>query len=218
MMTLKSDLKHIKKLEHTDNIGISHLPQLYRCSLEFAKQQCNDQLNKLLDQIPAHPEYKHVSIDSRSHMLMKGMYPCIPGWHCDDFYRTAEYNDQPDLDNVDAEAPALHYLIVLGDCSRTEFVKHDVAFFKSLKEIYTQIGADPLYKYIDEELDKDKFESILVEPNHLYTFGPTALHKGSAATHNGWRCFIRVTFSNHREPKNELRYQTQVYTDGRVSW
>jgi len=220
MLRFKNDLKHIKKLEGVEDVKINHLPQLYRCDLEFAKAQGNEQLNRILDQISIESsEFKYVSIDTRSHMLMTGMYPCIPGWHCDDFYRTESLGNQPDLEAVHEYAPAIHYLIVLGDNSRTEFVKHDTVFFDSMREIYRKIGAgEPIYKYIDQELDKDKFESVFVEPGHLYSFGPTALHRGSPATHNGWRYFIRVTLSNHREPKNEIRYQTQVYTNGRVSW
>lgn len=219
MLTFKSDLKHIAKLEVPSDLAINRLPQLYRCDFEFARAQGSEALNKILAQFPTKSEFKYVSIDTRSHMLMAGMFPCIPGWHADDFFRTEELGNQPDLDSVHGEAPSIHYMAVLGDCSRTEFVTYDVSFFRSMKDIYTMIGhGQPIYKYVDQELDKDKFETTLVEPNNIYSFGPTALHRGSAATHNGWRYFIRVTYSNHREPKNEVRYQTQVYTDGRVSW
>jgi hypothetical protein len=216
-LLLKSDLQLVKRLEIGD-VNINHLPQLYRSTLEFAKEQGNQSLNSILDQIPVRTDFRYASIDTRSHMLMKDMYPCIPGWHCDDFYRTAEFGDQPDLENVDQVAPAVHYLIVLGDNSRTEFLKEDVALDLSLKEIYKEIGKEPLYKYVDEQVDLKNLSTIFVESNTIYSFGPTALHRGSPATHNGWRYFIRVTYSNHRFPKNEIRYQTQVYTNGKVSW
>jgi hypothetical protein len=43
-------------------------------------------LRHLLEQVPLTHRFKYISIDTRTHMLMPKMYPCIPGWHCDDFY------------------------------------------------------------------------------------------------------------------------------------
>lgn len=218
MITCKSDLKFIKKLD-LGKVEINKLPQLYRADMEFARSLGNAELNQILDEFKISGKYKHVSIDTRSHMLMTGMYPCIPGWHCDDFYRTDELNQQPDLANVDDAAPAIHHLLVLGDCSRTEFIKEDI-YIPPVEIIQQAVGTNaPIYKWCDELIDGMQFKTrIKVDPGSIYTFGPTAFHRGTAATHNGWRCFIRITESNHRYPKNEIRYQTQVYTDGRVSW
>jgi len=216
-MQFVNDLKKTVKFE--GEVQISKLPQLYRCSIEFAKLQDNAELNRILALVPLTGKYKYVSIDSRSHMLMKGMFPCIPGWHCDDFYRPEYANGQPDLEGVNEAAPAIHHLLVLGDCSRTEFLADDSVVLPSPQEIIAKHGSeDPIYLHYDQLIEKLNPKTILVEPNQFYTFGPTAFHRGSGATHNGWRYFLRVTESNHRQPKNELRYQTQVYTNGRVSW
>lgn len=218
-MNFRSDLKFCKALpkELTD-VKISRLPQLYRASMEFAEAQNNPELNALLKQFNITGEFKYISIDSRSHMLMTGMYPCIPGWHCDDFYRIQELGGQPDLQNVHEVAPAIHHLLVLGDNSRTEFLANDIEL-PSTELVQAEHGKDaPVYLHYDKMILDGNEKSRLVEPGKIYTFGPTAFHRGSAATHNGWRYFIRITESNHREPKNEIRYQTQVYTDSRVSW
>jgi hypothetical protein len=121
-MIFPADLKKIVKIDSVSNAVIKDLPQLYRSDLDFAKSFDNKTINDILIHLPYHPEFKHVSIDSRSHMLMKGMYPCIPGWHCDDFYRES-HEHQPDLANI---PPTIHYLVVLGDCSRTEFAATDL--------------------------------------------------------------------------------------------
>jgi hypothetical protein len=219
MIKCESDIKLVKDLSGVDNIVINKLPQLYRCSFEFAREQGSDQLNAILDQFPIPAGYKYASIDTRSHMLMKDMYPCIPGWHCDDFYRTAELHQQPDLENVHKVAPAIHYMAILGDCSLTEFMVDDV-YVPPTEVIQKAIGdGEPIYKWCDETIDSMYWKRRMqVEPGKIYSFGPTAFHRGMAATHNGWRYFIRISFSNHREPKNEVRYQTQVYTNGRVGW
>ena len=211
-MIFPTDLKKIGKIEGLENVSIKDLPQLYRADLNFAMGM-NKDLDKILQALPIHPEYSCVSIDTRSHMLMKDMYPCIPGWHCDDFYRETK-DHQPALDKLNEKAPQLHYVLVLGDCSRTEFPSGDL----ELPNPASLSTDKPLYLHYDEIIDNMDVKIIEVEPNVLYSFGPLCFHRGQAATKNGWRFFLRATFSNHREAKNEIRYQTQVYTKQRVSW
>lgn len=50
------------------------------------------------------------SIDTRVHMLMEGMYPCIPGWHHDDVQRTRD-DKQP---NYDDELRCEHAIFLLN--------------------------------------------------------------------------------------------------------
>lgn len=216
-MIFPTDLKKIAKLDGLENVTIKDLPQFYRADFDFAYGK-HPAIDLILRSIQPHHEFKYMSIDSRSHMLMKEMYPCIPGWHCDDFYRDSEEisaeNNQPKLDKIMKEAPAIHYLVVLGDCSKTEFATTDLEL-----PAPTELPKDkPVYFYYDEAIDNKNIAIQQVEPETLYSFGPLCFHRGQAATKNGWRYFFRVTFSNHREPKNELRYQTQVYTKQRVSW
>lgn len=211
-MTFPTDLRELAKIEGLSNVSIKDLPQLYRADLDFAYGM-NPALDLILRSIPTHPEFKYVSIDSRSHMLMKDMYPCIPGWHCDDFYRQTK-DHQPSLETVLEAAPAVHYIVILGDNSRTEFPVGDLV----LPDPAGLSKDKPLYLHYDEIIDEKNIQIKELEPETLYSFGPLCFHRGQAATKNGWRFFMRVTFSNHREPKNEVRYQTQVYTKQRVSW
>jgi hypothetical protein len=214
-MQFKADLNFLEEVRSIPEQ--KGLPQLYRADLEFAKSKGDTAFNALIEQIEAlfaGDGFEHTSIDTRTHMLMEGMYPCIPGWHCDDFYRPN--GGQPDLENVEKEAPQKHYLIVLGDCSLTEFIKPgNTTFAPSPKELPKD---NPCYFYYDKMFEEDKFDTVFVEPNKIYSFGPLAFHRGSPATKNGFRTFIRLTRSNHRKPKNELRYQSNVYIAGRVSW
>ena len=214
-MLFKSNLTYIKDLHF--KIHPKEIPQLYRADFKFARENSNSiSFNKLLlelRKLTYNDGFKYTSIDTRTHMLMKGMYPCIPGWHCDDFYRPNE--DQPDLLNVEKDAPQKHYLIVLGDCSMTEFTIENM----DLKSPLDLPKDNPIYYYYDQMLEENKnVKTKFVEQNKIYSFGPTAFHRGSPATENGFRSFIRVTRSNHRKPKNEIRYQSNVYLAGRTSW
>jgi hypothetical protein len=216
-MLFKSDLKKLCKVEGLDDVDVRKLPQLYRADIDFVKTLGCDELNHIIDHLPAHPEYQHVSIDSRTHMLMKDFYPNIPGWHCDDFYRTEETLNQPDLENVLDKANCVHYILLLSDTSLTEFLASDIELPTS-REILDKKTGKPIYYHYDELIEEQNPEFVRLDEKTLYSFGPLCFHRGQGATKNGWRYFIRITFSNHYIPMNELRYQTQVYTRERVSW
>lgn len=212
----KSDLKWIASYSLPMDLKQSQLPQLYRSDMEWARSHKNSDLNEILDNFTLLPGYKYCSIDLRTHNLMKDMWPCIPGWHCDDFYRTEELSNQPDLENL---PPMIHHMMVMGNNSKTEFLLNDPKM-PSPKELQNAFGVDfPIYYHYDKMIEDSAYLRIAqVTPGSIYTFGGQAFHRGVKATHAGWRTFLRITQSNHREPKNQLRYQTQVYIDGRISW
>lgn len=214
-MKFKSDLYLVKDLSSILNghtFDFSKLPQIYRGDVEFVKQQQNDILNVILSHLPPNP-FKYASVDTRSHMLMKGMYPCIPGWHCDDFYRSPTTN-QPDLGYHEHKLKMIHYMVILGENSSTTFLEQDIELpYPDQFDI-----SKPIYYSYNKLLELMNISTVQVEPYKLYYFGPLAFHKGEPSTHNGWRYFFRVTYSNVREPKNELRYQTQVYLKDDMGW
>lgn len=216
-MLFKSDLKLIKPIQLPDNIDVRKLPQLFRSDEKFIRSLNSPTLSYLIDSLPNHPEYKYLSTDSRTHMLFKDVYPNIPGWHCDDFYRKPDFRNQPALDVLESEANCIHYILLIGDSSLTEFATEDLEL-PTAKEVLKHNHEKPLYFYYDELIEKINPPTEFLKERNLYSFGPLCFHRGQAATKNGWRYFIRFTFSNHYEPHNELRYQTQVYTRDRVSW
>ncbi len=216
-MLFKSDLQFIKQTAIPPDFDVRKLPQLFRSDGEFIRSMRSELLDYLVDQLPSHPEYKYLSTDSRTHMLFTDVYPNIPGWHCDDFYRTPETNNQPDLENLTEQANCIHYMLLIGDSSRTEFLKNDLEL-PTTREILATGTQRPIYYHYDELIEKEPRETVHLDDRALYSFGPLCFHRGQGAVKNGWRYFIRFTFSNHYEPLNELRYQTQVYARERVSW
>lgn len=227
MKVFKNDLLRIKYYDYLNEINPSDIIQMYRCDLDFAYKHSNENFNKILDIFHtiityAHPnEFKYVSIDSRTHMLMKGMYPAIPGWHCDDFYRPDNEENrinetiQPDFVNLMKMAPSIHYMILIGDCSLTQFLDEEI----NLPLPFELPISNRTYYTIYDELINEKNPKIYkCQPSTLYRFGPLAFHRAMPATERGWRSFIRMTLSNHRIPKNEIRYQSNVYLEKGISW
>ncbi len=201
-----------------EHLDLRALPQFFRASLEMAYRlsplTIKSFLDAALDDVGHRHGFRCVSIDSRTHMLMPGMYPCIPGWHCDDFYRPE--GGQPDLINVAKKAPSVHYAMVLDQDtgSLTEFLTkplidpmmNGVLFGRQPHDALTLSGA--AHAWIENELT---IQSRCVESGEVVRFGPLDFHRGVPATGVGWRHFIRLTLSNHYEPLNEVRTQTQVY-------
>jgi hypothetical protein len=187
------------------NVNVRDLTQFYRSSGEFAFAHGGKFFRDLLPMLDLSGG-RFISIDSRVHMLMPGWYPCIPGWHCDDFYRP---EGQPALDSL---LPIKHYCVVLGaHVSTTEFLWQPVELPTPV-EIYDACGSNhPLYGHYNEMIEERQFKTRRLSSGEVLRFSGLDFHRGLPAESSGWRAFIRVTVSNHREPKNEIRHQTQVY-------
>lgn len=52
-----------------------------------------------------------------------------------------------------------------------------------------------------------------IKSGQIVSFDCFAFHRGTVAKESGWRIFMRATESNHWEPQNEIRTQTQVYLE-----
>lgn len=181
------------------------LVQFYRASPEFVQKHGGEFFDLLIRSVNLDGG-KYISIDSRSHMLMRGWYPCIPGWHCDDFWRP---DGQPDLENL---RPIKHYAVVLGaEVSATQFVDQPIEL-PSPTELYEVFDSDkPLYGYYNQMIDEGNPATKKVQSGQVIKFSGLDFHCGLPAEREGWRSFTRITVSDHREPKNEIRTQTQVY-------
>jgi hypothetical protein len=190
------------------NVDIRHLPQFYRADMDMVWRLGGRLYRDVLGQLGFASKWKYISVDSRTSMLMPGMFPCIPGWHCDDFYRPSGHTD---LRSLMEQAPSEHAMLLVGDCSRTVFLNEAIEWNPP---DYGGVHAHA-HRFIEKQIEKaDVYKRprrVLVEPGSLTWFGPLSWHKGTAATKQGWRHFLRITGSHHYEPQNELRTQTQVY-------
>jgi hypothetical protein len=182
-------------------------PQVYRGSLDFVDSLGHTGLTEIAQKAmrALTQRWTHISIDTRLSMLVPGMYPCIPGWHVDDFWR-------PDGKNTDLfTVPEAEHLVVnLGDCSNTIFLDQPITI-----EIPTieELAGKSVHAVIHEAVEKVRPNTRTANPGSMYRMYPTTIHRGEAARVRGWRYFFRLTGSNHRVPKNEIRTQSQVYVD-----
>jgi len=186
-----------------DENEIRQLPQFFRADADMAWRLGGPRVRRVLQDANFLARWKYISIDSRVHMLMPGMYPCIPGWHCDDFYRPER---EPELRKLTSNAPSEHAAIVFGKVART-------VYLTSVLDWTPQWSyGEHLYGVAHDFIEalKDKTARAVLN-GELVWFSPLTWHQGAPAADQGWRFFMRITGSNHWEPKNELRTQTQVY-------
>jgi hypothetical protein len=184
---------------------------LYRASREFARSINNHVINEFLDAVPGAPIHldtgsEYESLDIKVCMLKEGWWPCIPGWHADDFWRGQD--GQPALGEL-REHPSSHYMVLHGDCSLTQFLASSFLPYPP-KDLDS-----PVYGFYNQMVDEivtacpDRLKTV--ESGKLYKFTESDFHRGMPATKDGWRAFFRLTHSRHRQPKDEIRQQVQVY-------
>lgn len=148
-----------------------------------------------------------VYIDSRSHMLMKHWYPCIPGWHHDDVPRTAKDN-QPNY--YDESYFASHAMLLINSyVSPTEFVRGEFQMPEVEKGIVYQEW-DKRVEMLLRTCLLD-YERQSAPNNQIVYFDARTFHQGTPARGNGWRFFIRATKNSKVKAENKIRRNANVY-------
>ena len=157
------------------------------------------------------------SVDTRVHMLMKGMIPCIPGWHHDDVQRSGKDN-QPDYDH---ELRAMHAIFLINaDVAPTEFAV-GIAPFES------HSGEGSMYgqwsKEVDAHIAVDRLKVVKSPDCQWVYFDDRSWHRGvECPVKFGHRLFIRVgmhyrmvdgerVFEQPPSRANQVRRNAQVY-------
>lgn len=205
--------RKVANLEQIFSIeDIKNEPMLFQADYTFALKKggkiCSYILKELLlDQkfysdIITNPNY--LVIDLRVNMLTKGVYPSIPGWHCDDVPRKNRYS-QPDFKL--ASDSVTHYLTVISDqpkVSGTEFI---------LSKLNLDLDKNNVWGSLHKKVSKLKnLKTRRLVSGELIEFNQLAIHRATPALRYGWRVFFRASFT-YRKPTNEIRNQTQVYYD-----
>ncbi len=150
----------------------------------------------------------HAVIDTRSHMLMPGWYPCIPGWHHDDVPRTRE-DGQPNYKTP--EYRAVHAMaLVNGDICPTQFAvgRCDLPDIPLGGVIYKA-----WHPQVEALCQDGKMKRVDAPSNRIVWFDWQSFHQGIQANRGGWRWFGRASFETERKPTNEIRRQVQVYLE-----
>lgn len=192
---------------------IKNEPMLFNCdfltSLKLGGWITGDFLAHLPQEWQAGP----LVIDSRVHMLMPGWYPCIPGWHHDDVPRT-RLDGQPNYE--DGQIRSKHIIALINaDVCATEFAIGTGEFE------FPEEGV--VYEKWNKDVDAWALKKVVkAESRKLIMFDDRTWHRGTAATGNGWRFFIRASIHFDTQGNriarpgklaNEVRRQCQVYMD-----
>jgi hypothetical protein len=200
-------------LQERDANEIKNEPMLFNCDARSAAALGGALTNDFLSMLPGAWKTSDIVVDSRSHMLMPGWYPCIPGWHHDDVPRSRA-DGQP---NYEDELRAEHILaLVGGSICPTEFALGTADF------VVPELGRTI---YADWDVDVDRFLregqllNVKAPTNRLVQFDDRTWHRGTAAVAGGWRWFIRasryfrdgIPVSRPNVRTNEVRNQVQVY-------
>lgn len=180
-------------------------PMLHRSDWKFAYENGGELTRRFLDSIPEEWHQSPILIDSRVHMLMPGMFPCIPGWHHDDVPRSRS-DGQPNYDSPEYRSE--HVMALYGDCSLTEFAIGDC-------EIEIPPVGRKVYKELSPVIEKmcieGKLERVVAPECAMIYFDWQTWHKGAPTTKHGFRFFIRATRNSGLPAKNEMRYNANVY-------
>jgi hypothetical protein len=181
---------------------IKNEPMLFSADMHFAYNKGGSIIRRFIDSALSKTPKDDWIIDVKVAMLMKGWYPCIPGWHHDDIPRSTP-NGQPNYDNPEYKAE--HIFCVIGDCSMTEFFKGIITLPK--------VENNTVYGVWNHLINKNIIEADIFKCKNgeLYYFTDSDFHRGVPATKSGWRVFIRASRSTNRIFHNEIRNQVQIY-------
>lgn len=195
---------------------VKNEPMFYKSSYQFVRQHGGPITMSFLDSLPT--GWENCIIDSRSHMLMNGWYPAIPGFHHDDVPRPVAPEGshfltagQPDYDNprylsqhlmglVNAEVCPTEFAI--GECEMPAVPADGLIYREWHNEVLKLLAAG-------------KLKSVNAESGKLIQFDWQTFHQATAAVGSGWRWFMRLTRNSETvsRPMNEIRQQVQVYLE-----
>lgn len=195
-----------RSIEQPSDEEVRKTPPLFNASLEDALLYGGDLTRSALSAMDIRGDHEHVIVDTKVHMLMPGMWPAIPGWHTDGAPRPY---GRPRLDLQAEMRPPRFHLLVTGEGCLTDFVASDIV-------LNLQHNDSPkLYEEITTAVNAANPSTFEIPSCRSVEWGWWDLHRAKAATKREWRFLIRVTETDHRPPKTDLRdilrTQQQVY-------
>lgn len=145
-------------------------------------------------------------VDVRVQRLVPGMYPSVPGWHCDAVPR-GSYHGQP---NFEATHPrAFHVCVVLSTeplgVSNTQFVDESMVF-----HIWDEEGRSR-YQQLHAEVEKHNPPVIQCKDGQFVRYTQRTVHRAMPSVRRGWRMYFRYSMYEKPPMENIIGNQQQVY-------
>jgi hypothetical protein len=148
------------------------------------------------------------SLDTRSHMLMRGWFPAIPGWHHDDVDRGDM--GQPDYD-ADWVSRPMRLTVVDADDQPTGSLTEWIVR-QPVSVTWPLPGDEPVYRYWDNQIESDQYGRWTYESGRTVAFDSGDFHRAMPAKSSGWRWFARLCLNpGQRGAAPKIRRQCQVY-------
>lgn len=186
-------------------------PSFFSCTPDQVTGDISSQLVKATEKIfdveieNAYDNGLRPIIDVRVQRLMPGMYPSIPGWHCDAVPRD-DYFGQPKFDKINPYAMHVTCTISTSDVgvSNTMFYNKGTAFkIEDDEHVFKD-----LHNQVEARSDEGK---TLIPDGMLALFTPKTIHKTMPTHTRGWRLFFRYSMYHKPPVVNKVANQQQVY-------
>ncbi len=198
---------------------------LWNASYDDAIRYGGDVTREALRAMNIRHDRKNVIVDTKIHMLMKGMSPAIPGWHTDGVPRDADKNPagtgMPDTFAQEGDDRYNHYhILVTGTGCLTQYINQPISVpipDRPSYDVYNVMSA-----YVNNRVKEDPSLVMTIPSCQVVEFDWWDIHTGVIAAKNEWRYLIRVCESDYYEPRKDLRevirIQSQVYAPHNFGW
>ena len=225
MLFNRNEVKTGGSIEQPSQELVKNTLGLHNASLDDALKYGGELTRAALGAMNLKHDKKNIVVDTKIHMLLPGMCPAIPGWHTDGVPRGEDLDPTAKADpNIHAQetmdSPHYH-LLVTGESCLTSFIEE-----RGVDLVVPDEPSTELYKMISGQVN-----DAVADGDLTFYEMPTCtavewdwwdLHTGNAAKFHEWRFLIRVTESDHIEPKTDLRdiirTQQQAYMPMEFGW
>lgn len=211
LIHFKADVFPVASIFHTKSTlqELAAEPCLFSCDWKTAKDAGGALTKKVIKEL----EYRQYPssgavIDVRVQRLMPGMYPSIPGWHCDAVPRDGYYS-QPDFTKANQD---IRHLVLVQSTeddgvSRTQY---------TMDEFNVNLDAQHgfIYKQLHDYIENSHHAPITkwqCNQGLLYGFSHFQPHRTMPCTTRGWRMFFRLSYYHNPPIVNKIESVQQVY-------
>ncbi|MGL5281391.1 MAG: hypothetical protein ACRC8W_06445 [Plesiomonas shigelloides] len=212
----RGEVQFGNKIEKPSQDDIKNTQGLWNASFDDAFRFGGDVTRAALQAMNLRGDKKHIVVDVKTHMLMPGMIPAIPGWHTDGVPRGGKTlspaSGAPHIHmQIGADSPRYHLLVVGGDCPTKFIASRNINLdTDNLPNLYAGISSQ-----VCEMDNKGLLDTYDAPDGQVVEWDWWELHTAQQARAPGWRYLIRVTETDYLEPQKDLRLvlrnQQQVY-------
>lgn len=212
----RGEVQFGNKIEKPSQDDIKNTQGLWNASFDDAFRFGGDVTRAALQAMNLRGDKKHIVVDVKTHMLMPGMIPAIPGWHTDGVPRGGKTlspaSGAPHIHmQIGADSPRYHLLVVGGDCPTKFIASRNINLVtENLPNLYAGISSQ-----VCEMDNKGLLDTYDAPDGQVVEWDWWELHTAQQARAPGWRYLIRVTETDYLEPQKDLRLvlrnQQQVY-------